>query len=289
MRGESILKWARRWLAPDDVARVVEPAVADWQHEGRGLRHVLRAIVTLVLGERWALARQTPWWLLAFPILAVVLGTLAMNNGSAALQAVWIATGVVAFGLAATTPTRWLTPTWAWVGVGALALTLLVGHSYGGATRWLALGPLQVQVTLLVLPLLVHGGWRPAAVAGVMLAAAPDAVASGALAIAIPHPVTLLAALVALVREPVMVEHLTTSPVALVSLVGVTFVAARWWRLPEGRLVLALLALGLVAYALGHGPAPLASYGGSAIVSVCLAFGFATRRAGGWTSERRAG
>lgn len=288
MKGERILSWARRWLDPQDAERVVAPAVADWQHEGRGGRHVLKAIVATMMSERWALARATPWWILAFPILVAVLGTLTLGDGYALRQALWMVAGVFAFALAATTPARWLTSTWAWAAVAGLGLMLLVGHSFSGATRWVALGPLQVEITILALPLLLHGGWRPAAIASVMLAAAPDALAGGALAIAVPHPTTIVAALVALLREPAMVEHTTASWIALASLAAVTLVAARWWRLAEGRLVLALIALGLVTYGLGHGPVPLASYGGSMIVAICMAFGFAVARSGGWTSELRA-
>ncbi len=299
MDGDRILAWARRWLRVEDVERVVEPAVADWRHETaiapevarvstrrRGRRAVLGAILHTIVAERLALARRTPWWLLAFPLVAVAIGVVFAGVGPG--QWAFFGAGALVFAAVATTPSRWLSPTWAWCGVGALALTLLAGESHGGATRWLALGPLQVQVTLLVLPLVVIGGWRPAAVAAGLLAAAPDALGGLVVALAVPHPVTLVAALVGVVREPAMTAEAMPA-LALVSVILVLVAAWRFRSSPEGRAVLALIVLGLGAHALGHAPMPLVGFGGSAVVATCLAFALAVRRARPWTDPARVG
>jgi len=99
----------------------------------------------------------------------------------------------------------------------------------------------------------------------------------------------VLAAVVAFVREPAMTSDGASTSIAFVVAAMLVVIAARWWRRPEGRVVLALMAGGAVAHALGHAPMPLVGYGGSAIVAVCLAFGFAVRTGRGWTSEARVG
>lgn len=300
--GAGILAWARRHLAPDDVERVVEPAVADWRHEvatapagdvtkarARGRWAVLRAIVGVVVAERAARARAVPWWLLAFPALAVGLGTLALGTGQAASQAVFMGLGALAFALVATTPARAITPRWAWTGVALLGAGVAFGLSAEGATRWLAVGSLKVQVTMLALPLVVIGGRWPAVAASALLALAPDALGAGVVALAVPHPLTLVGAVVALVREPAMTIDAPSSVLAALALAGVGLAAWRWRMLPEGRVVLALIGLGAVAHALGHAPLPLVGYGGSAVVAVCLGFALAVARRGGWTPETPVG
>lgn len=300
--GERLLAWSRRWLSSEDVERVIEPAVADLRHElatapeaarrrvgARGRRAVLGAIVGALTSERWTLARSTPWWLLAFPLLAVVVGTLALGGSAAASQAAFMGLGVLTFALVATTPKRWIGSTWAWAGVAVLGVTLLAGVSDLGTTRWLALGPLRVQTTLLVLPLVAVGGWRPAAVAAAMLAAAPDAVAGGVLALAVPHPLTIAAGLVALLREPAMTPEVAVPVWAAAAVLAVAVVAWRWRGLPEGRAVIGVLVIGGLGHAIGHVPMPLASYGGSAIIAVCIGFALAVARRGGWTESSALG
>ncbi|MCC6619694.1 MAG: hypothetical protein IT385_00475 [Deltaproteobacteria bacterium] len=292
MEGERILRWATRWLRPEDVDRIVAPTIADWRHEvaaapigargatrRRGLRATLGAIARVVAGERLALARAAPWVLMALPTIAVLAGFAASGSSAPLL---FLGLGALIFALVATTPARWIGPAWAWTGVGLLALTLLVGDAHEGATRWLTLGPLRVQVTMLALPLVLLGGRAPAAVAAGLLAAAPDALGATALAVAAPHPIVLVASIVGWLREPAMTIDAQTSGLALAS---ITIVAAGVWRfrsLPEGRLVLALVALGLGAHLAGHAPMPLVGPGGSAIVAVCLALALVPARQS-WT------
>jgi len=281
MDGERILGWSERWLRSDDVERIVRPAIADWRHEvatsapaaraaarRRGWWSTLGVIVRVLIAERVALARVASWWLLALPAIAVAIGALATGTlGGLAFLGV----GVVVFALVATTPARWVSAAWAWAGVGALALTLLVGEGHAGATRWVTLGPLHVQVTMLVLPLALLGGRWPAAVAAWLLAAAPDALGGLALAVAAPHPLTMLGAIVACLREPALTID---APLPVAALAASAIVVLGAWRhraLPQGRLVLALVVLGLGAHLAGHAPMPLVGPGGSAIVATCLA------------------
>jgi len=209
--------------------------------------------------------------------------------GAGPAQLAFLGVGALVFGLVATTPARWIGPGWAWTGVGLMALTVLGGTSHEGATRWLELGPLHVQVTLLALPLVVLGGRAPAIAAAGLLALAPDAVGASALAIAAPHPLTLLAAVAAWLREPLMSAAPTEPPLALAAIALVLVAAWRVRALAEGRLVLALLVLGLGAHLAGHAPMPLVGFGGSAIVAVCLAFALTVRHAGPWTGDAAVG
>jgi len=106
--------------------------------------------------------------------------------------AAWALGAAAAGGLAATWRPAW-TPAFLWVAPVGLALTFL-GDGQEGVHRWLALGPLQVNAAMLLLPAAVVAGgalaargelaWVGLLVPLALLAAQPDASQATALAAA---------------------------------------------------------------------------------------------------------
>lgn len=120
------------------------------------------------LAEATAQLRSGPWTadavaLTVMVALLVVVGLVMSFSASfvqaaesgdpfeiARRQLLWAAIGSVAFGVIAATNHRiWRTVSWLLlvVGLGGLILVLVpgLGLSHGGSSRWLAVGPLQVQ------------------------------------------------------------------------------------------------------------------------------------------------
>jgi hypothetical protein len=191
-----------------------------------------------------------------------------------------------------------------------LLLTALFGISAEGATRWVRVGPLPLQVSLIVLPLmLVAYARRPdaigtagMAVAALALAVQPDRAMAGVLAAGLiallasrpgRHAVAAAAASVAAFGWTLLTpDRLPASPYVdqifytafqVHPLAGVAVVlgaaallvpAIGAWRLAGERP--ALLAFGgcwagvIVAAALGNNPTPLVGYGGSAVLGYLL-------------------
>jgi len=177
-KGEWLLAWGRKVLAPDTFERTLGAAEADVRHElaaatdatearrmARGARWMfVRVLVAAMAQDRAEARRGMRWWLLASPLLAVVVGAfgVALTEGGRVplAQLVFL---VVALGLGftmASTPRRILTleaPAAGWLAVSAMAAVAVIGVSHGGATRWLAVGPLMIQMTTLALPFVVLG------------------------------------------------------------------------------------------------------------------------------------
>lgn len=210
--GDLILGVAGRLLPPEQVDRVVVPAVADLRHEadrapaGATRRAVVRrgqAAAMRALG--WALLRAvgrpagiTIWVAALLACGAVLLGAAALGAWAPA-QVIYLALGAVAFAVLARRPGAGDSP-WparaAWAGVALLAITVLAGVAQAGARRWLPVLGLTVRTPWLVTLLVAWGVATLAAQrrtrsallllgAGLaLLAAAPDPVAALALAAA---------------------------------------------------------------------------------------------------------
>jgi|GEM_PF-2861310 len=174
--GTWIMRLAQLLLEASDVERFVAPAIADLQHEynaGRdrkpwsaGWAPTLRVLVMLVFlsgRARIRLTARTRWYALLPALMAVVCGisivrTAGVSTTVPKLQAAWLILGLVLAWLVATSSRRLLERTAVAIGlasVAALALTAWFGESVGSATRWMAIGPIRIQTSTLVLPVIV--------------------------------------------------------------------------------------------------------------------------------------
>ena len=207
-----------------------------------------------------------------------------------------------------------------------LLATALLGTPVEGAARWVALGPLNLQVSLIVLPaMIVLFALRPDAagtvgmlVAALALALQPDramagALAAGLAAVALSRRdrwvlialaaaaagfVATLMQLDALPATPYVDQILYTSfavhPLAGLAVVGgsllllIPAVAGSAQRAPSLAFGAAWLAI-VAAAALGNYPTPLVGYGGSAIVGYLLSLSLMPRAALGEASEKASG
>ena len=169
-----MLQWARRWMDADVVRLVVEPAVADAQHEihhaptGERPRLVREARAHLALALVGALTmsasgrvRRSPWWVLGLPLVVLSIGSaLYLRQDPTHLAALHIGTGIIGL-IVALTITAWplanAPERSVYVGaavlVGGLACVPLIGSASHGVTRWLTIGPLNIDVAMLVTPL----------------------------------------------------------------------------------------------------------------------------------------
>ena len=201
----------------------------------------------------------------------------------------------------------------------ALLLATLLGRSAEGATRWLQLGGLTIQPSLILLPLLAVNFARTrdilstagVAVAALALALQPDramaaALAAGMLALVVKQPnrhgfialaASLAAFAVTMVRpdtqgampyvDQIFYTAFGVSPVAgLAIVVGAVLlpmpglVGLRGHD-PSTCAVFAAIWLAIVIAALvGNYPTPLVGYGGSAIIGYVLSLAALPRRAG---------
>lgn len=194
-----------------------------------------------------------------------------------------------------------------------LMATALFGFSADGAARWASLGPILLQPSLILLPMLAVSLARsrgPVAAAGVILAAAalalqPDRAMAGALAASVAAAAALkpdrwtLGGLVAAIAgfaatllrpddlpavpfvDGVLHSSFGIHPLAGAAVLGGTALllvpAIAGWRDPERRspsILLGTVWLAIIAAAaLGNYPTPLVGYGGSAIIGYLLALG----------------
>jgi rod shape determining protein RodA len=90
--------------------------------------------------------------LLVFGLLAVYSATSfsgTREHGDHLKQAVWLAIGLVAFGVSASIPVRFYDGPLASIiyvmSIILLIITLIIGKTHLGATRWLEIGPLHLQ------------------------------------------------------------------------------------------------------------------------------------------------
>lgn len=295
MKGGFIMRWGRGMLEPETYERTLLAAEADLRHElanapsdverARISRHarmtLLRVLVGALAHDRRVARRGLAWWLLAAPLLAVLVGMLALPAGHGVpvvAQLVFVALGLLLGATMARTPRRVLAheaPAGGWIALAVLALVPLVGTSVDGATRWLAIGPLQIHVATLVLPFVALALVELSARGRALHTAAMIVVAHAALALTSDAGATLTWSLVLAVAT-----------------------SLRWrWALAAGALGIGAFALAL-ARDPGLAPSPLAEgalgtlAGESAIAlalgiaGLALAIGAPLTRLG--TADRRA-
>jgi hypothetical protein len=251
------------------------------------------AAAAVALGIAYMSAAGAPSNYMLMNLAALVLGATVW------LALGWVAgsrlahAGAVTFALAA-----------------ALLLTALFGAAADGASRWVSLGPLHLQVSLIVLPaMLVLYARRPDAagtagmiVAALALALQPDRAMAGVLVagllallaskrggLAIVAAAGAILALAwtflspdALPAVPYVDRilytafdvHLLAGLAVVIGAAALVLPAAGAWTLASERP--ALLAFGgcwlaiVVAAALGNYPTPLVGYGGSAVLGYLL-------------------
>ncbi len=170
----------------------------------------------------------------ASAIGAVGLGLAYLAAAGAPTQYLAVNAGTLIVGLLATSAwRRWARPTVTMAGLAALAIglallaTALSGHSLDGMTRWVRLGPLTLQPSLILTPLLAVLFSRDRsllATTGVIAAAAalalqPDRATAGALtagmaalALTKPDPRALLAVSAATIAFAVALVRPDTLP-----------------------------------------------------------------------------
>ncbi|MBQ1499552.1 MAG: FtsW/RodA/SpoVE family cell cycle protein [Sphingomonas sp.] len=217
--------------------------------------------------------------------------------------------GFLALGIVTHLPrSRWLVPGPVLIALGlALLATSLFGITHDGATRWVSIGGLGIQPSLILMPVLGIGyaGVRDRlSTLGVIVAAAalalqPDramagGLAAGLAALALLRPernvlAALIAALAGFVAallqpdvQPAMpyVDQILFTAFGVHPLAGLMVVAgsalllvpalAGWRRDPAYAVFGALWLAIVLAAALGNYPTPLVGYGGSAIVGYLL-------------------
>lgn len=242
---------------------------------------------------------------------AVAMGLIYMTMGGAPARYLIINLGAFAFGLVALAiltladrrghlPGRFLVV----VAGAALLATSLLGVRADGITRWVALGPLAIQPSFMLLPLMMVLFARlrdgvalvGIAMAALALALQPDRGMAGALvagvtilAIVRPNPIVLAALTLAtagfvatLIQpdpSPAMpfVDQILYSSFGLHPLAGVAVVLGsallivpvlemRRVKAPELAVFGAVWAALIAAAALGNYPTPLVGYGGSAVI-----------------------
>lgn len=192
--------------------------------------------------------------------------------------------------------------------------TALLGTPVEGAARWVALGPLSLQVSLIVLPAMVVLFARrpdPAGVAGIAVAALglalqPDRAMAGALAAGIAAAalyrrepavlIALAAAAVGFAATLMQPDNLPATPwvdqifyssfdvhpaAGLAVIAGSVLLLIPGLvggaRRPAGLAFAALWLAIVVAAALGNYPTPVVGYGGSAILGYLLSLSLMSR------------
>lgn len=173
--GATLLMIARALVGPDGCRRIIEPAVADLQAEWlaapkearrrvarRGAVDVLRAIALAYACACAPRAAALPWRAFT-PLFAAALGSaltlraLALP-GLARLQLVYAGVGVlVLVAIAIARPAPRLARSWPFAVLpAALALaSVALGDPIEGARRWVALGPVHLQLAELAKPVFV--------------------------------------------------------------------------------------------------------------------------------------
>lgn len=175
--GAMLLAIARALVGPDGCRRIIEPAVADLQADWlaapeearrrvarRGAVDVLRAIALACVCACASRAAALPWRTFTPLFTAALASALTLRvlalPGLARLQLVYAGVGVIVLiAIAGARPAPRLACSWA-VAVlpAALALACVVlGDAVDGAHRWVALGPVHLQLTELAKPLFVVG------------------------------------------------------------------------------------------------------------------------------------
>ncbi|MGE6699673.1 hypothetical protein ACQKH5_18485 [Hyphomonas sp. NPDC076900] len=187
----------------------------------------------------------------------------------------------------------------------ALMATSLFGITADGATRWIALGPLTLQPSLILLPVMVTAFARQPtrlaaaaiAIAAVAMALQPDRAMAGALAAGLaavaalrPRRETVLVLIISLMAfaaafvqpdalpampfvERVFYTSFAVHPLAglaVLASAGVLLLPALLARSTTGAAFGAVWLAILLAAALGNYPTPFAGYGASAILGYLI-------------------
>ncbi|HEX9964391.1 MAG TPA: hypothetical protein VGB04_05340 [Allosphingosinicella sp.] len=301
-RLEALLAFARAKLSPLAHSNRSIPTMTRLFTRPRRLG-LLCGAVAVAMGMAYMAAAGAPSRYLLMNLAALVLGAslwLALGRAAGSRLA---AAGPAVLALAA-----------------ALLLTALFGTSVQGASRWVSVGPLSLQISLIVLPVMIvlHArkpdaiGTAGMIVAAAALAAQPDRGMAGVLAAALlvlavsrPGRAAAVAAAASaagfgwtLLRpdslpavpyvDRVLYTAFDIHPLAGVAVamgaaaLVVPVVGA--WKAGSDRSV--LLAFGgcwsavIVAAALGNSPTPLVGYGGSAVLGYLLSVALLPNLAG---------
>lgn len=264
------------------------------------------------------------WWVgLACATGAVGLGLVYLAVAGASTRQIGMNGAAYLVGLAAYATIvgpRWRNErlsAWLLPGLGlALLATALAGAAVEGASRWATVGPMTLQVSLIVLPAMVVLFARaPAAsgavglvIAALALAMQPDRAMAGALAVSLAMlslhrrdrqiVIALAAALAGFVAALAQPDTLPASPfvdqifytsfdihplAGLSVLLGAGLLLAPALMRVRGSAADVALVFGavwlaiLIAAAVGNYPTPLVGYGGSAIVGYLLSLAVLTR------------
>lgn len=256
---------------------------------------------------------------------ATTLGMIYMAMGGAPsrylmINAAAFAFGLTVLGILALADRRRHLPGRSLVLVSGAALlaTALLGVRIDGISRWLALGPLTIQPSMMLLPLMMvlFARYRDAlslfgiALAALALALQPDRGMAGALVAGLavlaftrPNHNVLSALAVAVVGFAATVAQADPSPAmpfvdrifyssfsvhplaGTVVLLGAALLivpvfAVRGPGAPETAVFGAVWAALIVAAALGNYPTPIVGYGGSAVIGYLIALMSFPRRSG---------
>lgn len=283
--------WAGwRSAAPEPLSFSEEDTDMDgrdlWEPRTLG---VAAAVAATLLGLFYLVAAGAPLRHLVVNLAALALGLVALGGVDKAGLVDRRSSGLVLLLLG-----------------GALLATALFGASAEGASRWIWIGPLSVQVSLVLLPFMLVGFARRRdglaaaglALAAVALAIQPDRAMAGALALGLAALATarrdrfvLTALLFAWAAFAMTLVRPDTSPAApfvdqilftafaanrlagAAILLGVGLLvlpAAAARRDPAGRAFGALWIAVVAAAAFGNYPTPVVGYGGSAILGYVL-------------------
>ena len=166
-----LIACAKYVLAEQDIARILEPAIADALHE-RSTTHHQRSwlwrtrlqIIHVIFATLWENAlqqlKQVAWepflllWLAGLSG-SVVLGGSQTYRAAAAAHCVFLGLGFLGALLIITTPKRLLRGLYglaACCGVLAIAACPWFGESFEGQRQWLRFGSLQIHISTLFLP-----------------------------------------------------------------------------------------------------------------------------------------
>lgn len=263
-----------------------------WQdalHEPRAIG-VASAVAATLLGLFYLVAAGAPARYVVVNFAALVLGLVALGGVDRAALVDRPSNGRVVALLGA-----------------ALLATALFGASVDGASRWIWIGPLSVQVSLVLLPFMLvafarHGGRMGAAgmaLAALALALQPDRAMAGMLALGLAALATArrdalslaalaaaLASFAATLARPdalpavpfvdrILYTGFAVHPLAGAAILlglGLLVLPALAGRLrdPADRVFGALWIGAIAAAALGNYPTPVVGYGGSAILGYVL-------------------
>jgi cell division protein FtsW len=136
--------------------------------------NVRKLVTAFTSTQEWGLEARLLHWM---TFLWLFVGLVVMFSASYAIaeaslgdglyffkvQLLWICLGLVGFSILVHSPLRYVLGLSGWlvlILLGLLLLTLVIGVNINGATRWLFIGPMNLQASELVKPFLVLQGAR---------------------------------------------------------------------------------------------------------------------------------